>query len=120
VTISEFLLANFVTKTRKQVLKPARFPENSQVLDQKSTLGWGGGEGLGRHLEPPPPRQGILLFTSFSLVDGDLYCLQSVPLDALFLFDLHAAILGWLLSDVQTKKQHPGTEAFHMKITFYN
>jgi hypothetical protein len=33
--------------------------------------------------------------------------MQNVPLDAVLLFDLHAAILGWLLSVVQPKKQHP-------------
>jgi hypothetical protein len=33
--------------------------------------------------------------------------MQNVPLDAVFLFDLHAAILGWLLSAVQPKKQYP-------------
>jgi len=63
---------------------------------------------LGRHLESPSPLQGILLFASFSLVIGDLGCFinANVPLDAVLLFDLHAAILGWLLSAVQPKKQH--------------
>jgi hypothetical protein len=39
--------------------------------------------------------------------------MQNVPLDAALLFDLHAAILGWLLSDVSTKKQYLRTELFH-------
>ncbi len=56
---------------------------------------------MGRHFEPPPPQQRNLLFASFSLVVGDL------GLDAVFHFDLNAAILGWLLSAVQPKKQHP-------------
>jgi hypothetical protein len=30
-----------------------------------------------------------------------------VPLDAAHLFDLNAAILGWLLAAVQPQKQHP-------------
>jgi hypothetical protein len=30
--------------------------------------------------------------------------MQNVPLDAALLFDLHAAILGWLLAAVQPKK----------------
>ncbi len=33
--------------------------------------------------------------------------MQIVPLEAAHLFDLNAAILGWLLAAVQPKKQHP-------------
>jgi hypothetical protein len=33
--------------------------------------------------------------------------MQIVPLEAAHLFDLNAAILGWLLAPVQPKKQHP-------------
>jgi hypothetical protein len=32
--------------------------------------------------------------------------MQIVPLDAVLHFDLHAAILGWLLTAAQTKLQH--------------
>jgi hypothetical protein len=38
--------------------------------------------------------------------------MQNVPFDAVLLFDLHAAILGWLLSAVQPKKQHPRHNGF--------
>jgi hypothetical protein len=34
--------------------------------------------------------------------------MQIVPIEAAQLFDLKAAILGWLLAAVQPKKQHPG------------
>ncbi len=33
--------------------------------------------------------------------------MQIVPLEAAHLFDLNAAILGWLLAAAQPKKQHP-------------
>jgi hypothetical protein len=33
--------------------------------------------------------------------------MQNVPLDAVLHYDLHAAILGWLLTAVQPKLQHP-------------
>jgi hypothetical protein len=33
--------------------------------------------------------------------------MQSVPFDAVLHFDLHAAILGWLLTAPQPKLQHP-------------
>ncbi len=36
-----------------------------------------------------------------------VFLMHSVPLDAVFHFDLNAAIPGWLLSAVQPKKQHP-------------
>jgi hypothetical protein len=75
VTAPHFTPADFVTKTRQRVLKPTRFYENSQALDQKSPLGWAE-NGLGHHLEPtpppPPPTARILLFASFSLDVGHL------------------------------------------------
>jgi hypothetical protein len=83
--------------------------ENLPVSLENSPLGWGGGNGLGRHLETPPQQQQILLFDSFSLV-WDILLMQNVPLDAVLLFNLHAAILGWLLTAVQPKLQHPRTQ----------
>jgi hypothetical protein len=41
--------------------------------------------------------------------------MQIVSLEAAHLFDLNAAILGWLLAEVQPKKQHPRHNKQHMK-----
>jgi hypothetical protein len=41
------------------------------------------------------------------LVIWVLLFMQSVPFDAVLHFDLHAAILGWLLTAAQPKLQHP-------------
>jgi hypothetical protein len=57
----------------------------------------------------PPPLCKEFFFLPFSpslLVIWAVLFMQNVPLDAVLLFDLHAAILGWLLSAVQPKKQH--------------
>jgi hypothetical protein len=50
----------------------------------------------------------FFFFASFSVV-GDLGVLlmQNVPDDAILLFYLHAAILGWLPTAVKPKLQHP-------------
>jgi hypothetical protein len=52
---------------------------------------------------PPTPTQGILLFASFFLIKWHLpfFLLLFVPLDASLLFDVNAAIMGWLLLAVQ-------------------
>ncbi len=53
----------------------------------------------------------FFFFASFSLVTSGyiwgVFWMQIVPLEAAHLFDLNAAILGWLLAAVQPKKQHP-------------
>jgi hypothetical protein len=49
VTAPHFRLAGLSPKPA------ATFNGNSRALEQKSPLGVGGENGLGRHLEPPPP-----------------------------------------------------------------
>ncbi len=69
-----------------------------------------GEDGLGRHLVPPPPHRGILLFCLIFLnymTFGVYSRCKLVPLEAVHLFDLNAAILGWLLAAVKQKKQRP-------------
>jgi hypothetical protein len=39
--------------------------------------------------------------------------MQNVPLDAALLFDLRAAILGWLLAAVQPKKAASGAHSHY-------
>jgi hypothetical protein len=48
----------------------------------------------------PSPLETVLLFacSSFLLGIWVLLLMQSVPLNAVLHFDLHAAILGWLLT----------------------
>ncbi len=62
--------------------------------------------GLGHLLErpppPPPSREFFFLPHSPGLLDiWAVFLMQNVPLDAALLFDLRAAILGWLLAAVQ-------------------
>jgi hypothetical protein len=63
-------------------------------------------DGLGRHLDSPPPSS----FPPLSPYLHDIcpyFLMLIVPLDAALLFDVNAAILGWLLLAVQPQKQHP-------------
>jgi hypothetical protein len=58
-------------------------------------------------VNPPPPHSREFLFLPHSpwLLDiWVIFLMQNVPLDAALLFDLRAAILGWLLAAVQPKK----------------
>jgi hypothetical protein len=52
---------------------------------------------------PPPPHRELLFFASFSLIKWHLpfYLLLFLPLDAALLFDVNAAIMGWLPLAVQ-------------------
>jgi hypothetical protein len=61
---------------------------DSRRLWTKAATGGGGENGLGRHLE------------------------HLVPLEAALLFDLHAAILGWLLAAIQPKKAAPAAPVY--------
>jgi hypothetical protein len=93
--------------------KPASGFENPPVLMGTHSFWtknhhWDGGEnGLGHHLEPPSPHSREFFFLPHSpwlLGIWVVLLMQIVPLDAVLLFDLHAAILVWLLAAVQPKK----------------
>jgi hypothetical protein len=59
---------------------------------------------------PPPHSREFFFFCLILLSYWDIWAvflMQNVPLDAAYLFDLHADILGWLLDAVQPKKQLP-------------
>jgi len=43
--------------------------------------------------------------------------MKNVPLDAALLFDLHTAILGWLLGSVQSKKAASMAQLPRLKVS---
>ena len=63
-----------------------------------------------------PPTSGNSSFLPHSPYLLDIW-MQIVPPEAAHLFDLNAAIMGWLLADVQSKKQllwHSGPKCQHL------
>jgi hypothetical protein len=84
-------------KSRKE-LESARFWTKSRH--------WGWGEmAWVAFLPPPPPPTAGTFFVSFFLLDiWVVFLMQNIPLDAAYLFDLNAAILGKLLAAVQPEK----------------
>jgi len=69
---------------------------------------WGGGHGLGSHLAAPL-HIGNSSFLPLSPYLNDfclIFLLLFFPLDTALLFDVNAAIMGWLLLAVQLLKQH--------------
>ena len=81
---------------------------NPPILGTIPPLGEGG-DGMGRHLAASP-HTGISCFLPCSPNLNDIcpiFLLLFLPLDAALLFDVKAAIMGWLLLAVQHYKQHP-------------
>ncbi len=83
------------------------------VAQKSASVGGGNGVGGGMAwvaILYPLPRSKEFFFLPYSpklLVIWVVLLMQNVPLDEVLHFDLHAAILGWLLTAVQPKLQHP-------------